>query len=587
MYSGVGFCFGGTSGAQNITMAAVSSATDTVGWTKTNTTDNDLQVSDTLKLNAVELNASYDADWGQKQSLSSTTSSNNTMSGSTSVTFNVDDGEVTQGYNIFPVLYNSNAGVLKFIHYVDIPTQASSGGCSAGGNFWTRNYGGAPDPALNLPFRFIFSSYSKSTDTTTWNLNTYLEREKLRGFFVTSATPNPIESTSDNPVYDPVSINPTVGSTVRLAVRVYNYSVSQSTGKVTVNFSAAPYNSLTDNELACGTPGSTETGRHCAPNVRIPIGSATINSIPAWGGQNWTLASYNWQIPSDLLTNFKTTEFRIYVTLSYEGSALNPPQNPCNDSPVSNPQPCPAYMITDTKNPNYDPNAPGQNKEGFSYITIQAKAVQTIPPGGGPLYTGVHTVSDSLAAIGPDGSLKSNFVVAYLGRPLRMRVKAVAENADETSQQKALVYDGSGPRRTMIVGKILRGVATKGTHAWFNWVPGTLGLHQLTLQMPSSQNGTQSENQTAKLSVVVVRLPGDVNGDGVVDARDAAIVSDQIGKAVSQSSCGSACDLNGNGVIDKFDLDLVAMHCDRDYCAATPLVLGKTTAATVRGKDRR
>ena len=139
-------------------MAAVSSATDTVGWTKTNTTDNDLQISDTLTIKAVEFNASFDADWGQKQSLSSTTSSDNTLSGSTSVTFNVDDGEVTQGYNMFPVLYNSNAGVLKFIHYVDIPTQGSTGGCSAGGNFWTRNYGGSPDPALNLPYRFIFSS---------------------------------------------------------------------------------------------------------------------------------------------------------------------------------------------------------------------------------------------------------------------------------------------------------------------------------------------------------------------------------------------------------------------------------------------
>jgi hypothetical protein len=97
----------------------------------------------------------------------------------------------------------------------------------------------------------------------------------------------------------------------------------------------------------------------------------------------------------------------------------------------------------------------------------------------------------------------------------------------------------------------------------------------------------QSGNQTAKLSVVVVRLPGDVNGDSVVDARDAAIVSDQIGKPVSQSSCGSACDLNGNGAIDKFDLDLIAMHCDRDYCAAIPVVEGRTAAVTAYGKERR
>ena len=354
-----------------------------------------------------------------------------------------------------------------------------------------------------------------------------------------------------------------------------------------MNFSAVPYSSAADDELACGTPGNAETGRHCAPNVRTPIGSTTINSIPAWGGQNWTLASYNWQIPSDFVTRFGTPEFRIYVTLSYTGSALNPSQAPCNDSPASNPLPCPVYMITDTNDPHYDPNAPGQNKEGFGYITLQAQHVQTIPPGGGPLYTGVHTVGDSLAAIGPDGLLKSDFVVAYLGRPLRMRVKAATQNADETSQQKALVYDGSGPSRTIIAGRILRGVTTNGTQAWFNWTPGTLGLHQLTLQMPSSQNGTQSENQTAKLSVVVVRLPGDVSGDGVVDARDTTIVLDQIGKPVSQSSCGSACDLNGNGIIDRSDLDLVIMHCDHDHCAAIPSVLGNAAAVRAHGKEHQ
>ena len=83
---------------------------------------------------------------------------------------------------------------------------------------------------------------------------------------------------------------------------------------------------------------------------------------------------------------------------------------------------------------------------------------------------------------------------------------------------------------------------------------------------------------------VVVRLPGDVNGDGVVDGRDTEIVSLGIGKAARESTCGSACDLNGNGIIDPVDLDLVMMHCDRNYCAAIPVVDGKKTMSPAEKK---
>jgi hypothetical protein len=580
LFANTGWCYGDDSGTETITMSGVTSSSDTLGWTKTNSWDSDMQISDTLSMEGIKATGTYDSDWGQKQSLSATASSANTMSGSASVTLNLGNGDATQDYNIFPVLYSSNAGVLKLIHFVNIPTAASHGSCITSGEpFWTKYYSGAPDPALNLPYRLMFAGYNKSTTTTTWNPQADLIREKLRGLFVTSATPNPIESTDDNPVYDPVSINPTVGSTVRLAVRVYNYSVNQATGNINVNFWAVPYDSSRNNELACGTPGSIETGRHCAPNVRALLGTTPITSIPAWGGQNWTLAALNWTIPSDFITRFNTPEFRIYVTLDYAGPSLNPAQAPCNNSPANAPLPCPASMITDPADPKYDPLALGQNKEGYGQITLEANTLKSVSRGGAPTYTKVHGVEDSLAAVGTDGKLTNNFVVAYLGRPLRLRVKAVADNADDPSLQKALVFEGSGKNRTLIAGKTMQGVSTQGTQAWFDWTPTSLGLHQLSAQFLGPNIDKQPENTTAKLSVVVVRLPGDVNGDGIVDARDTEIISREIGKTVKESSCGSACDLNGNGVIDRGDLDLAMAHCDRNYCAAIPVIQGNAIAS--------
>jgi hypothetical protein len=48
----------------------------------------------------------------------------------------------------------------------------------------------------------------------------------------------------------------------------------------------------------------------------------------------------------------------------------------------------------------------------------------------------------------------------------------------------------------------------------------------------------------------------------------------------SQSSCGSACDLNGDGVIDKADLEIAMRNCDHAYCALPPVAEAGKAAIT-------
>lgn len=59
-------------------------------------------------------------------------------------------------------------------------------------------------------------------------------------------------------------------------------------------------------------------------------------------------------------------------------------------------------------------------------------------------------------------------------------------------------------------------------------------------------------------SFTVVALPGDVNGDGVLDCRDTAVVKASFGKRAGALGFDARADTNGDGVVDIRDLSFVA-----------------------------
>lgn len=62
----------------------------------------------------------------------------------------------------------------------------------------------------------------------------------------------------------------------------------------------------------------------------------------------------------------------------------------------------------------------------------------------------------------------------------------------------------------------------------------------------------------ATVSVNVVRVPGDVNGDGVVNCLDLDIVKASFGKKTGQAGFDPRADVNDDGVVNILDLSLVA-----------------------------
>jgi len=64
---------------------------------------------------------------------------------------------------------------------------------------------------------------------------------------------------------------------------------------------------------------------------------------------------------------------------------------------------------------------------------------------------------------------------------------------------------------------------------------------------------------TGKIAVTVpAGIPGDLNGDGVVNCADLAIIKASFGKSFGQAGFNIRADLNGDGVVNILDLSMEA-----------------------------
>jgi hypothetical protein len=120
-------------------------------------------------------------------------------------------------------------------------------------------------------------------------------------------------------------------------------------------------------------------------------------------------------------------------------------------------------------------------------------------------------------------------------------------------------YSGPGTEpQTIYIG-----VALPGLHIVTGVGTGN-GAYTLTVIRRDANNialetkistGMASTNQaiTPLSTVVGGRLPGDINGDEVVNQADLIILSLDLGKTVEQSACGFLCDLDFDGLITSSD----------------------------------
>jgi len=157
-----------------------------------------------------------------------------------------EEGE--RGYAFRSAVYVSkNGGTFKVAHATN-PTASSDSS-----DWWKKEYGRKPDPALNLPRKFIWRKGGLDGILTEhWVFNQEESRKFMRGFFIRNATVDPVSGK-----HELLGESLVDGDTVLLCARVYNYSLSKPTGGLRVTFYYVPWD--TEEARAVGEP-TTQPG---------------------------------------------------------------------------------------------------------------------------------------------------------------------------------------------------------------------------------------------------------------------------------------------------------------------------------------
>ncbi len=523
--------------------------------------------------------ASAEKSWGDL------TVTDNVTTHGQGITVTQPAGVSTYAYGYEPIFYNTKAGTLK-VGFATDPLASDIGKI-----FWRSYYSGKPDPALNLPFRFVNTSPG---GTPSWTANTFITRKKMRGLFARKSVRDAITGE-----YELIGTSATDGDRVLLDARVYNYSLGPSTGAITVQFSYIAYDENTNREICPGIPANR--GAVCPVSFRTIIGKGS--SAPD-GGDPISLelrqmkdAYIVWNTQG--LAKEGVQSYRIYVDLNPGNSSneLYPEEPPCTAFPCETPEG--DEKLTD----------PGQNNEGWGVLTIKPATANSVsattassadesssPESSAKVRSSTSTDPASLTDISVEdspyprlsltldnGLPGGNFSqpTAFLGRTASVRVEGNRGDA-EVQSYHAFIFNGppADPRSRVIAAVELGGSGRHDSAAWFDWTPKRLGLHHLYAVIGEYAGPDILKESEFRLAVNVRPAPCDLNADGRVDRHDLNMLSAEMGKTVNESVCGVSCDLDGDGRITGKDLELLSALCDSEACAfASPEYVGGVSAA--------
>jgi hypothetical protein len=479
--------------------------------------------------------------------------SSNTTTDETAITLNRAKGVSTQAYPFYPVLYNTKDGTMKMTYAVPNPGDTRLN--SLGASTYNEIYGRLPDPALNLPLRFVPRS-AGSGELEQWEANQSTTRKRMRGLFFRKPTVDAASGT-----YPYQTFNPVDGDIVRIEPRVYNYSTQKTASNIKVHFQAIPYDSSTNSEI-CTSPINADPGRDvglvCPRSARTTIGETTIQALaplqftcvtgmddPDSTGCSRESAFINWDTRSFGPT-VGTVEYRIYVVLN-PNAAANSETYGLEPAPVSitniayednavvvtapgNKFSTGDYAIigavrglegingtfkvtyldndrfslneTSKKRGSYVPGTgevsildPGQNNEGYGIIGVAQKA-PSVSAESTDLTPHDYLDQDAFAGMseGSGPRIMEGGMSAFLGVPMELRFKAYS-NVVHGEPARVLLYDGDPASGAKIVADhvIHPGEnGENGTSIWFNWTPAIPGEHTLYAVLYEGTGNTQA-----------------------------------------------------------------------------------------------
>lgn len=417
-----------TSGTIGLDYSNTTGSGDSVTYQHKITTSSDVKQSYSAKVSlegvSAGASASVDVNFSSNNSWGNTSTSDSTTTSTTGIKISRAAISSVEAYEFFPTVYTTLDGTVKVAQAVD-PLASASGRA-----FWSTLYGAKPDPALNLPLRFV-------RNNSAWTPNTLISRKQMRGCFVLGDKPNPVTGE-----YDPLAQAPADGDQVRLSAQVYNYSTAKSFNNCLVQFYAIKYDS----------GSNTESGR------RIPIGATTISLPPRGNAPAQVVGSTRGFGPAD-----GGQDYRIYVDLNSDKSIdeIYPPEDPSKSYASGLPV-------------GLDP---GQNDEGWGLVTVMARSAAE--QSSGSLQSVRYSFGATPLAIVSSGRLSTENLEALPGRPVLLRSQVCASSNNSRDPVDLVVFDGPPANGNVISWKrIYVPNRNKCEGTWFSWTP-TRGQHNL------------------------------------------------------------------------------------------------------------
>jgi uncharacterized protein (DUF2141 family) len=155
--------------------------------------------------------------------------------------------------------------------------------------------------------------------------------------------------------------------------------------------------------------------------------------------------------------------------------------------------------------------------------------------------------------------LKTSKAVVGRGFPTQINVTVVNEGTLPNTMLKVAAYANTTLIGTQTIQSLPNGT---GTTLTFNWdtTNFTMGNYTITSYAIPILGETDTSNNILTNGTVKVTIPGDLNGDGVVDVSDFGILQRAWGSSPGMSNWDPRADINGDGVVDLTDFGIMQMN---------------------------
>ncbi len=452
---------GGTEVNKTLKWTSETGQSSEVSYKTTSTDSQDVKVGvkATGHYRILEGEVGLDTDWSWHESDSTSTSSTstNTNSQTRGITVHAKAGmDANKMYSFKPIVYITKDGTFKLAHTVD-PL-----GSAQGAAWWLKTYSGRPDPALNLPTKFLYEERFNY-----WQPNeTRQDRTRMRGLFLMKQ----YAASEDQREY--LALAPVAGDKVCVLVRLNNYSLDTNTGPFNVRFSYMTFNPALGDEDP--EPHLTHIGTCRVDNV------APRQPAEAW--VTWDTSGLGGVLPGT------SQSYVIYVTLDPDHEVANQIHginDPSGDL-AGNDQ---GYYPWDNSLRVFSPAADSQaRKEGLEETSGRARTNNVSIAPGLRLF---HRRAGAFVQAVPE----NNFLVL---------AGVLSEKADRGHRFVSCYVDGK-----LVSSKTAHGLDAGLNVFYFPWRPSETGSHEVKVRIEESLDDTRpGDNEVTETIIASAAAPG-------------------------------------------------------------------------------